>query len=120
MGTRELRGNNSDAGHWLHLGANPRDWRTHGRNEAKAPAFASVRHGEVTSRLFYESQCAAVDRIEVICEQHPISGNFRRLDGLLCPAMGADAKKTKKRNGLRRGAVESASSLKEPDSLHSD
>ena len=43
MGTRELRGNNSDAGHWLHLGVNPRDWRTHARNEAKAPAFASVQ-----------------------------------------------------------------------------
>jgi glycine/D-amino acid oxidase-like deaminating enzyme/nitrite reductase/ring-hydroxylating ferredoxin subunit len=51
--------------------------------------------GEATSRLFYESQCAAVDRIEAICEQHAISCNFRRLDGLLFPAMGADAKKTK-------------------------
>jgi hypothetical protein len=89
MGTRELRGNNSDAGHWLHLGANPRDWRTHGRNGARAPAFASVRRGEVTSRLFYESQCAAVDRIEAICEQHAISRNLRRLNGLLFPAMGA-------------------------------
>ena len=85
MGTRELRGNNSDAGHWLHLGANPRDWRTHGRNGARAPAFASVRRGEVTRRLFYESHA----RIEAICEQHAISRNFRRLDGLLFPAMGA-------------------------------
>jgi glycine/D-amino acid oxidase-like deaminating enzyme/nitrite reductase/ring-hydroxylating ferredoxin subunit len=51
--------------------------------------------GEATSRLFYESQCAAVDRIEAICEKHGISCNFRRLDGLLFPAMGADAKETK-------------------------
>src|SRR5580700_1124495 len=80
MGTRELRGNNSDAGHWLHLGANPRDWRTHGKTGVRAPAFASVRRGEVTSRLFYESQCAAVERIEAICEQPAISrrGSYRR------------------------------------------
>lgn len=48
--------------------------------------------GEATSRLFYESQCAAVDRIEAICEQRAISCNFRRLDGMLFPAMGAGAK----------------------------
>jgi glycine/D-amino acid oxidase-like deaminating enzyme len=42
--------------------------------------------------LFYESHCAAIDRIEAICEQHAISCNFRRLDGLLFPAMGSDAK----------------------------
>jgi glycine/D-amino acid oxidase-like deaminating enzyme/nitrite reductase/ring-hydroxylating ferredoxin subunit len=48
--------------------------------------------GETASRLFYESHCAAIDRIEAICEQHAISCNFRRLDGLLFPAMGSDAK----------------------------
>jgi hypothetical protein len=41
MGTRELRRNNNGVGHWLHLGLNPRDRRTHGRNEAKGSAFAS-------------------------------------------------------------------------------
>jgi glycine/D-amino acid oxidase-like deaminating enzyme/nitrite reductase/ring-hydroxylating ferredoxin subunit len=51
--------------------------------------------GEAASRLFYESQCAAVDRIEAICEQHGISCHFRRLDGLLFPAMGSDAKDAK-------------------------
>jgi hypothetical protein len=48
--------------------------------------------GETASRLFYESHCAAIDRIDSICEQHAISCNFRRLDGLLFPAMGSDAK----------------------------
>ena len=46
-------------------------------------------------RLFYESQCAAVDRIDAICEQHAISCHFRRLDGLLFPAMGSDANEKK-------------------------
>jgi glycine/D-amino acid oxidase-like deaminating enzyme len=52
--------------------------------------------GETTSRLFYESQCVAVNRIETICGELAIPCNFRRLDGLLFPAMGVDAKETKK------------------------
>ena len=51
--------------------------------------------GEETSRLFYESQAAAVDRIEAIVRQESIACNFRRLDGYLFPALGtepADAK----------------------------
>ena len=51
--------------------------------------------GDKLSRLFYESQAAAVDRIEAICKQHAISCNFRRLDGFLFPALGTDPREAK-------------------------
>ena len=39
--------------------------------------------GEDQSRLFYESQAAAVDRIEEIQKSEGIDCDFRRLDGYL-------------------------------------
>jgi len=42
--------------------------------------------GEDTSRLFYESQAAAVDRIEEIQQRESIDCDFRRLDGFLFQA----------------------------------
>ena len=48
--------------------------------------------GEQMSRLFYESQAAAVDRIEEIQERESIDCNFRRLDGYLFQALDTDSK----------------------------
>ncbi len=41
--------------------------------------------GEEEARLFFESQRAAVDRIEAICREAAIDADFRRLDGYLIP-----------------------------------
>jgi glycine/D-amino acid oxidase-like deaminating enzyme/nitrite reductase/ring-hydroxylating ferredoxin subunit len=43
------------------------------------------------SKLFYESQAAAVDRIEEIQKKHGIDCNFRRLDGFLFQGNGMPA-----------------------------
>jgi glycine/D-amino acid oxidase-like deaminating enzyme len=48
--------------------------------------------GENTSRLFYESQAAAVDRIEEIQKRERIDCGFRRLDGYLFQALNTNAK----------------------------
>ena len=48
--------------------------------------------GERASRLFYESQAAAVDRIEEIQKQEQIDCDFRRLDGYLFQALNTDSK----------------------------
>ena len=48
--------------------------------------------GEEIARLFHQSQEAAVARIETNVEELDISCNFRRLDGVLFPAMGMAAK----------------------------
>src|SRR4030081_554099 len=48
--------------------------------------------GEETSRLFYESQAAAVDRIEEIQKREEIDCDFRRLDGYLFQALNTDSK----------------------------
>jgi glycine/D-amino acid oxidase-like deaminating enzyme/nitrite reductase/ring-hydroxylating ferredoxin subunit len=47
--------------------------------------------GEGLSRAFYESQAAAVDRIEEIQKQEDISCDFRRLDGYLFQALNTDS-----------------------------
>jgi glycine/D-amino acid oxidase-like deaminating enzyme/nitrite reductase/ring-hydroxylating ferredoxin subunit len=47
--------------------------------------------GEDLSRAFYESQAAAVDRIEEIQKQEDISCDFRRLDGYLFQALNTDS-----------------------------
>ena len=47
--------------------------------------------GEETARACWESQSAAVDRIEAIQQQELIDCNFRRLDGVLFPALGHGA-----------------------------
>lgn len=46
--------------------------------------------GEDAARLYHESQSAAVDRIEAIQKQESIDCNFRRLDGVLFPALGME------------------------------
>jgi glycine/D-amino acid oxidase-like deaminating enzyme/nitrite reductase/ring-hydroxylating ferredoxin subunit len=48
--------------------------------------------GEETSRAFYESQAAAVDRIEAIQKREGIDCDFRRLDGYLFQALNTDSK----------------------------
>jgi glycine/D-amino acid oxidase-like deaminating enzyme/nitrite reductase/ring-hydroxylating ferredoxin subunit len=48
--------------------------------------------GEDISKAFYESQAAAIDRIEEIQKKHGIDCDFRRLDGFLFQALGTDSK----------------------------
>ena len=48
--------------------------------------------GLETAKLFYESQSAAIDRIEQIQNIESIDCDFRRLDGFLFPALGTDPK----------------------------
>jgi glycine/D-amino acid oxidase-like deaminating enzyme/nitrite reductase/ring-hydroxylating ferredoxin subunit len=47
--------------------------------------------GEDLSRAFYESQAAAVDRIEEIQKRENIDCDFRRLDGYLFQALNTDS-----------------------------
>jgi glycine/D-amino acid oxidase-like deaminating enzyme/nitrite reductase/ring-hydroxylating ferredoxin subunit len=47
--------------------------------------------GEQISRAFYESQAAAVDRIEEIQKREKIDCDFRRLDGYLFQALNTDS-----------------------------
>src|SRR3954465_8067944 len=47
--------------------------------------------GEEVSRAFYESQAAAVDRIETVQSQESIDCDFRRLDGYLFQALNTDS-----------------------------
>jgi glycine/D-amino acid oxidase-like deaminating enzyme/nitrite reductase/ring-hydroxylating ferredoxin subunit len=47
--------------------------------------------GEDISRAFYESQAAAVDRIEEIQKNEGIDCDFRRLDGYLFQALNSDS-----------------------------
>ena len=54
-------------------------------------AMIGIR-GEHASRLFYQSQAAAVDRIEEIQKQEQIDCDFRRLDGYLFQALNTDSK----------------------------
>jgi glycine/D-amino acid oxidase-like deaminating enzyme/nitrite reductase/ring-hydroxylating ferredoxin subunit len=48
--------------------------------------------GEDISRGFYESQAAAIDRIEEIQNKEAIACDFRRLDGYLFQALDTDSK----------------------------
>lgn len=50
------------------------------------------RRGEDISRRFYESQAAAIDRIEEIQSKESIDCDFRRLDGYLFQALNTDSK----------------------------
>ena len=43
-------------------------------------------HGEEEARLYHESQVAAVNRVEAICEEEGIDADFARLDGFLIAA----------------------------------
>jgi glycine/D-amino acid oxidase-like deaminating enzyme/nitrite reductase/ring-hydroxylating ferredoxin subunit len=52
--------------------------------------------GEEDARLYYESQVAAINRIEAICQDEGINADFRRLDGLLIPAQAAHAEDLEK------------------------
>lgn len=47
-------------------------------------------HGRSAARLWYESQSAAVDRVEAICAAESIDCDFARLDGYLVPARVED------------------------------
>jgi glycine/D-amino acid oxidase-like deaminating enzyme/nitrite reductase/ring-hydroxylating ferredoxin subunit len=47
-------------------------------------------HGRDGARLAAESHGAAIDRIERICREESIDADFRRLDGWLFPAPGAE------------------------------
>lgn len=47
--------------------------------------------GEEVSRAFYQSQAAAVDRIEEIQKREQIDCDFRRLDGYLFQALNTDS-----------------------------
>jgi glycine/D-amino acid oxidase-like deaminating enzyme len=49
------------------------------------------RRGEETARLWYQSQSAAIDRIEANQAELALACDFHRLDGLLFHAPGADA-----------------------------
>jgi glycine/D-amino acid oxidase-like deaminating enzyme len=42
--------------------------------------------GEEEARIYYDSQVAAVNRIEAICRDEGIDADFARLDGYLFPA----------------------------------
>jgi glycine/D-amino acid oxidase-like deaminating enzyme/nitrite reductase/ring-hydroxylating ferredoxin subunit len=46
--------------------------------------------GEERARLYHESQVAAVNRIEAICEQEGIEADFKRLPGYLVAARSED------------------------------
>jgi glycine/D-amino acid oxidase-like deaminating enzyme len=48
--------------------------------------------GEEVSRLFYQSQAAAIDRIEELHNRESIACDFRRLDGYLFQALSTDSK----------------------------
>jgi glycine/D-amino acid oxidase-like deaminating enzyme/nitrite reductase/ring-hydroxylating ferredoxin subunit len=48
--------------------------------------------GQDISRAFYQSQAAAIDRIEEIQKKEAIACDFRRLDGYLFQALGTDSK----------------------------
>jgi glycine/D-amino acid oxidase-like deaminating enzyme/nitrite reductase/ring-hydroxylating ferredoxin subunit len=52
-------------------------------------SFIKLR-GLDLAKLYYQSQSAAVDRIEAIQAEQDIACNFRRLDGFLFPAVGSD------------------------------
>jgi glycine/D-amino acid oxidase-like deaminating enzyme/nitrite reductase/ring-hydroxylating ferredoxin subunit len=54
-------------------------------------AMISLR-GEEIARLFYESQAAAIDRLEEIQQREAINCDFRRLDGYLFQALNTDSK----------------------------
>ena len=45
--------------------------------------------GEGEARIYHQSQVAAVNRIEAICEDEGIAADFARLDGFLIPAEAA-------------------------------
>jgi hypothetical protein len=47
-------------------------------------------HGKTAARHCYESQSAAVDRVETICRESRIDCDFARLDGLFVPAVEKD------------------------------
>src|SRR5262249_13293492 len=61
-------------------------------------------HGRDAARLWYQSQSAAVDRIEAICRQAGIDCDFARVDGLLMEAEEGDAGQLRKELDAARAA----------------
>ena len=51
--------------------------------------------GEDLARLYQESQAASIDRIEAICRDEKIACDFRRVDGVLFPAVGTEPSEIK-------------------------
>ena len=43
-------------------------------------------HGEAEARLYHESQVAAINRIETICDEEGINADFARVDGFMIAA----------------------------------
>ncbi|MCA1367124.1 FAD-dependent oxidoreductase [Bradyrhizobium sp. BRP14] len=60
--------------------------------------------GADACRQYYESQCAAVDRIEEICRQEAIDCDFARIDGYFVPAEEKDAEYLRKELNAARSA----------------
>jgi glycine/D-amino acid oxidase-like deaminating enzyme/nitrite reductase/ring-hydroxylating ferredoxin subunit len=60
--------------------------------------------GEDACRQYYESQCAAVDRIEAICRQESIDCDFARIDGYFVPAEDKDIEYLRKELNAARAA----------------
>jgi glycine/D-amino acid oxidase-like deaminating enzyme/nitrite reductase/ring-hydroxylating ferredoxin subunit len=61
-------------------------------------------HGREAARLWYQSQSAAVDRIESICRQEGIECDFARVDGLLIAAEERDVDYLRKELDAARAA----------------
>jgi hypothetical protein len=49
-------------------------------------AYLIKARGEDDARVYHESQVAAINRIEAVCEDERIDADFARLDGYLIPA----------------------------------
>lgn len=60
--------------------------------------------GEDACRQYYESQSAAVDRIEEICRQEEIDCDFARIDGYFVPAEDKDIEYLRKELSAARAA----------------
>ena len=60
--------------------------------------------GEDACRQYYESQCAAVDRIEEICREEAIDCDFARIDGYFVPAEEKDVDYLQKELDAARAA----------------
>ncbi len=60
--------------------------------------------GEDACRQYYESQCAAVDRIEEICRLEAIDCDFARVDGYFVPAKEKDIDYLRKELDAARAA----------------
>lgn len=77
---RDQPGRGMTARTTAHLASESDDW-TH---------ILLERQGEDQARLNYESQVAAINRIEAVCRDEGIAADFQRVDGFLVPARAED------------------------------